>query len=171
MMLRLSGRARKIIVGVVLACVVVGAVFLAVLPEIVRRVAVSQASKLTGRTVSLEDVELNVFTGHLALKGLHVAKRGVNERAIAVERLDVRVDYLPLFRRNVHVTELSVVGTTASLIRRGPVEFDFSDILDNLRGAAAPSSKPSEASSAPWTVTLNRVSIRRFAVNARDLTT
>src|SRR5262245_12931306 len=170
MMLRLSGRARKIIVGVVLACVVVGAVFLAVLPEIVRRSAVSHASKLTGRTVSLEDVDLNVFTGHLALKGLHVAKRGVNERAIDIERLDVRMDYFPLFRRTVRVTELSLVGTTANLIRRGPVEFDFSDILDNLRGDAQ-SSKPSEASSAPWTVTLKRVSVRRFAVNARDLTT
>lgn len=169
-MLRLSGRARKIIVGVVLACVVVGAVFLAVLPEIVRRVAVSQASKLTGRTVSLEDVDLNVFTGHLALKGLHVAKRGVNERAIDIERLDVRMDYFPLLRRNVRVTELSLVGTTANLIRRGPVEFDFSDILDNLRGDAQ-SSKPSQASSAPWTVTLNRVSVRRFTVTARDLTT
>ena len=169
-MLRLSGRARTIIVGVVLACAVVGAVFLAVLPEIVRRVAVSQASKLTGRTVSLEDVDLNVFTGHLALKGLHVAKRGVNERAFDIERLDVRMDYFPLLRRNVRVTELSLVGTTANLIRRGPVEFDFSDILDNLRGDAQ-SSRPSEASSAPWTVTLNRVSVRRFAVNARDLTT
>jgi len=173
MMVRLSGRARKILVGVVLACVVVGAVFLAVLPEIVRRVAVSQASKLTGRTVSLDDVDLNVFTGHLALKGLHLAKRGVNERAFEVERLDVRVDYLPLFHRDVRVTELSVVGTTVNLLRRGPVDFDFSDILDSLRGADAPAqtSKRADASSSPWTVTLNRVSVRRLTANARDLTT
>jgi uncharacterized protein involved in outer membrane biogenesis len=173
MMFRLSGRARKILVGVVLACVVLGAVFLAVLPEIVRRVAVSQASKLTGRTVSLDDVDLNVFTGHLALKDLHVAKRGVNERAFEVERLDVRVDYLPLFRRDVRVTELSVAGMSVNLLRRGPVEFDFSDILDNLRGADAPAqtSKSAESTSSPWTVTLSRVSVRRLTVNARDLTT
>src|SRR5262245_1237047 len=172
-MLRLSGRARKIVVGVVLAGVMVGAVFLAVLPEIVRRVAVSQASKLTGRTISLDDVDLNLFTGHLALKGLHLAKRGVNERAFEIERLDVRVDYLPLLHRDVRVTELSLVGTTVNLLRRGPVEFDFSDILDNLRDALGPAqpSKPSEATSSPWTVTLGRVSFRRVSVNARDLTT
>ena len=169
-MLRLSGRARKVVVGVVLACVVLGALFLAVLPEIVRRVAVSQASKLTGRTVSLDDLDLNVFTGHLALKGLHLAKRGVNERAFEVERLDVRVDYLPLFHRDVRVTELSVVGTTVNILRRGPVDFDFADILDNLRGQAQ-TSKPADASSPPWTVTLNRVSVRRLTANARDLTT
>src|SRR5262245_24915334 len=121
MMLRLSGRARKILAGVVLACAVLGAGFLAVLSGIGRWVAVSQASKLTGRTVSIDDVDLNLFTGHLALKQLHLAKRGVNERAVEVERLDVRVGYLPLFRRDVRVTELSVVGTTVNLLRRGPV--------------------------------------------------
>jgi len=91
-MLRLSGRALKVLAGVVLALVVVGAVVLAALPEIVRRVAVNQASKLTGRTVSLDDVDLNIFTGHLALKGLKLVKRGVSERAIELERIDVRVD-------------------------------------------------------------------------------
>lgn len=171
-MLRLSGRALKVLAGVVLALVVVGAVVLAALPEIVRRVAVNQASKLTGRTVSLDDVDLNIFTGHLALKGLKLVKRGVSERAIELERLDVRVDYLPLLRHDVRVRELAVVGTTIDVVRRGPVEFDFSDILDNFHGGdtAAQPSKPATAPSR-WTVTLNTVSVRRLTVNARDLTT
>jgi len=171
-MLRLSGRALKILAAVLLALVVVGAVVLAALPEIIRRVAVNQASKLTGRTVTLDDVDLNVFTGHLALKGLKLAKRGVNERAIELERLDVRVDYLPLLRHDVRVAELAVEGTTVDVVRRGPAEFDFSDILDNLRGGDAPAhpSKPAAAPS-PWTVTIDRVSVRRLNVTARDLTT
>src|SRR5213593_305305 len=171
-MLRLSGRALKILAALLLALVVVGAVVLAALPEIIRRVAVNQASKLTGRTVTLDDVDLNVFTGHLALKGLKLAKRGVNERAIELERLDVRVDYLPLLRHDVRVAELAVAGTTVDVVRRGPAEFDFSDILDNLRGGDAPAhpSKPAAAPS-PWTVTIDRVSVRRLNVTARDLTT
>ena len=54
-MLRVSGRVRKILVGVLLALVVVGALVLAVLPEIVRRVAMAQVPKLTGRVLSLAD--------------------------------------------------------------------------------------------------------------------
>src|SRR5262245_19564122 len=103
MMFRLSRRAVKIVVGVLLAVLILGAVVLAALPEFVRRVAVNQASKLTGRTVTLNDVDLNVFTGLLALKGLRFAKRDVNERTVELERLDVRIDYLPLFRRDVRV--------------------------------------------------------------------
>jgi len=171
-MLSLSGRARKVLVGVLLAVMVVGALVLAALPEIIRRVAVNQASKLTGRTISLDDVDLNVFTGHLALKGLKLAKRGVNERAVAMERLDVRVDYLPLLRREVRVTELTLVATTIDVVRRGPTEFDFSDVMDTLRGGDAPA-QPSKPSATPsqWTMTLNRVSVRRLTVVARDLTT
>jgi Domain of Unknown Function (DUF748) len=169
-MLRPSRRALKIFAGVVLVLAVVGAIILAALPEIVRRVAVDQAFKLTGRTVTLDDADLNVFTGHLALKGLKVIKPGVNERAVEVERLDVRVNYLPLFRHDVRVTELTLMGATVNIVRRGPVDFDFSDILDRLRGdASVQSSKP--AAGSEWTVTLDRVSVRRLKAAARDLTT
>ena len=90
-MLRLSGRARKILVAVVAGLVVIVAVALAILPEIVRRVAVDQVPKLTGRLLALDDVDLNLFTGHLALKGVRILKHGVNERALELERLDVRI--------------------------------------------------------------------------------
>ena len=118
-MLRWSGRVRKILVAVLVALVVIGAMGLAILPEIVRRVVVSQAAKITGRVLSLEDVDLNLFTGHLALKGGKVLKRGMNERAFEFERLDVRVDYLPLVLRHVRVTELTLVAPTLNIVRRG----------------------------------------------------
>ena len=167
-MLRRAGRVSKILVAVLVALVVIGAAGLAILPEIVRRVAVSQAAKLTGRVLSLEDVDLNLFTGHLALKGGKVLKRGMNERAFEFERLDVRVDYLPLVLRNVRVTELTLVAPMLNIVRRGPADFDFSDLLEH-RGGGDPAAPP--PSSPKWTVTLDRVSVQRLTVVARDLTT
>jgi len=171
-MFRVSGRARKILVVGLAALVVVGALVLAVLPEVVRHVLVSQVPKLTGRTITIDDVDLNLFTGHLALKGLKLAKRGGNERAYEFARLDVRLDYLPLLRRDVRLTQLTLVAPALRILRRGPVEFDFSDLLDALGGGDAPSpaSKPS-APPSKWTVTLDRVSVRRLTAVARDLTT
>src|SRR3989441_6229910 len=167
-MLRRSGRVRKILIAVLGVLVVIGAVGLAILPEIVRRIAVSQAAKVTGRVLSLEDVDLNLFTGHLALKGGKVLKRGMNERALEFERLDVRVDYLPLVLRNVRVTELTLVAPTLNIVRRGPADFDFSDLLEQ-RSGGEPSAPLS--SSPKWTVTLDRVSVQHLTVVARDLTT
>lgn len=169
-MLRLSGRVRKILVAVLAGLVVIVAVGLAILPEIVRRVAVDQVPKLTGRVLALDDVDLNLFTGHLALKGVRILKQGVNERAIELERLDVRIGYLPFLFHTVRIKELSLVGMKASILRRGPTEFDFSDVLDRLKGRQAAARKES-ASSSKWTIQLDRVSLQRVAAVMHDATT
>jgi uncharacterized protein involved in outer membrane biogenesis len=169
-MLRLSGRVRKILVAVLAGLVVIVAVALAILPEVVRRVAVDQVPKLTGRVLALDDVDLNLFTGHLALKGVRLLKHGVNERAVELERLDVRIGYLPFLFHTVRVKEISLVGVKASILRRGPTEFDFSDVLDRLKGDKAEARKES-ASSAKWTIQLDRISLQRMAILMRDATT
>ena len=168
-MLRVSGRVRKILVAVGAGLVVIVAVALAILPEVVRRVAVDQVPKLTGRVLALDDVDLNLFTGHLALKGARIFKSGVNERAVEFERLDVRLDYLPFLFHKVRVTEISLVGAKMSILRRGPTEFDFADVLDRLKGGKVEA--PAQSSSAKWTVELGRISLQRLAVILRDQTT
>jgi Domain of Unknown Function (DUF748) len=165
-MFRVTGRARKILVGVLLAVVVLGGLFVAVLPEVVRRVAIAQVPKLTGRVLQLDDVDLNLFTGHLALKGVRVQKQGGNERAYEIERIDVRLDYLPFFFRHVRLTEITVVAPKIEVLRRGPVEFDFSDVLDRFKGGGKTSKEPSK-----WTVTLERVTVQRLTGVGRDQTT
>src|SRR2546429_2755942 len=164
-MVRVAGRARKILVGVFVAMVVLGGLFLAVLPEIVRRVAIAQVPKLTHRILLLDDVDLNLFTGHLALKGVKVQAPGTNERAYEIERIDVRLDYLPFFVRHVRVTEITVVAPKVQVLRRGPTEFDFSDLLDLFKGGE-PSKEPSK-----WTVTLERLTVQRLTGVGRDQTT
>ena len=167
-MLRLSGRALKITIAIAAAVIVLGGIFLAVLPEIVRRVAMAQVPKLTGRTLLLDDVDLNVFTGHLALKGVKVQKAGTNERAYEVDRIDVRLDYLPFFSHHVRVTEVTVAAPKIQVLRRGPTDFDFSDILERLKGreSSKTSTEPSK-----WVVTLERVAVQRLSAVARDQTT
>ena len=164
-MFRVSRRALKILVGVLGAVIVLGGVFLAALPEIVRRVAIAQVPKQTGRILQLDDVDLNVFTGHLALKGVKVQKPGMNERAYEIERIDVRLDYLPFLSHKVRVTEITVVEPKVQVVRRGPTEFDFSDIIDRFKGGE-PSKEPSK-----WTVTLERVTVQRLTGVGRDQTT
>jgi hypothetical protein len=96
-MLRLSGRVCKILVAVLAGLVVIVAVALAILPEVVRRVAVDQVPKLTGRVLTLDDVDLNLFTGHLALKVARILKHGVR-RLEAVRAAISTAQGIPLDR-------------------------------------------------------------------------
>src|SRR5436309_1113180 len=155
---------RRPLFVVLAVLVVVTTVGLAILPEIVRRVAVSQMTKLTGRAVSLGDVDFNLFTGSVGLKGFKLAHRGSPESAIELDRLEVRLDYVPLLFHEARVTDLKLTSLKINAKRVGKAEFDFSDLLALI--AADPSAPPS-----PWKVTLARGSLRSATIVFRDQVT
>ena len=156
---------RRPLVAVLAVLVVVLAIGLSILPEIVRRVVVREAAKLTGRAVSLADVDLNLFTGYVALKGFKLGHRGARESAVELERLEVRLDYLPLFFHEARVTDLQLASLTINAKRVGESEFDFSDLLALVTGGD-PTAPPSQ-----WVITLDRVSVRPGTIVVRDLVT
>ncbi|PYM94835.1 MAG: hypothetical protein DME04_06730 [Candidatus Rokuibacteriota bacterium] len=155
---------RRPLVAVLVGLVVLVAVGLSILPEVVRRIAVREATKLTGRAVSLADVDLNLFTGYVALKGFKLAHRGSPESAIELERLEVRLDYVPLLFHEARITELTLTSLRINAQRVGETEFDFSDLLALVTGD--PSAPPSQ-----WKITLARVSLRPGTIVFRDLVT
>jgi hypothetical protein len=154
-------RRRWILAIVVVLAALITATLVA-LPEIVRRVAVSRLTTATGRTVSIEDVDLNLFTGRLALKGFRLAHRASPEPALEIRRLDLGIAQLSLLRKTVRVTDVSVITPVIHLARTGPGKFDFSDLI-----ALIPPADPKKPSTR--TVTLDRVAIRDLSVVARDL--
>jgi hypothetical protein len=148
---------------IVVACLVVlGGALLWALPEIVRRVAEVQIPKRTGRAVSIEDVDLNLFTGHLAVKKVRLADRQGADAFLEFERLDLRVWLPALVRSHVRLTEITLAAPSVRVVRTGPAEFNFSDLL-------TPAPEP-ERPPAPsrWVFTVERLHITRGIVRADD---
>ena len=98
------------------------------LPGIVRWVAVSQLAKATGRTVTLERVELSLYRGRLALRNLRVTDRDGGSLA-TLERADVRFSPRDLLRGHGHVTDATLQTLAIRVVRTGPNEFNVSDLL------------------------------------------
>jgi len=117
-------------VWVAAGLIVVVGVTLAVLPEVIRRVAIKQIRVATGREVTIDDVDLNVFTGRAAVKKFRLADRGRGEPFVEFERLDVRLRLLPLLTGRVHLREVSLQTPTVRIVRTGPTTFNFSDLLE-----------------------------------------
>ncbi len=149
-----------LIVGGVL--VVLSGGFLWALPEILRRVALDQVPKRTGRAVAIEDIDLNIFTGHLAIKKLRLAERDGSEAFVELERADVRLSLLALLRSDVRLREVAVLAPSIRVVRTGAAEFNFSD----LAGPGAP--PPEESKPSGWTFTIDRLMVSRGAVRAQD---
>jgi len=127
MRLRLRVRRRWMWLGASL--IVIAACTLAVLPELVRRVAMRQIRVATNRDVAIKNVELNLFTGTLAVKAFRLANRERSEPFIEFERMRARVRLLPLFAGRLHLTELTLERPRVHVIRTGPATFNFSDLL------------------------------------------
>jgi len=117
------------------ALVVVIAVALAALPEIVRRVAISKLAAATGRSVAIEKVELNLFTGRLMVKAFRLGDRGRPEAFAQFDQLTVRFRLLPLVSGLLRLDEVALAAPALRVVRTGPTEFNFSDLM------AAPAAK------------------------------
>lgn len=133
------------------------------LPELVRRVAVDQVVKVTGRRATIEDVDLNLFTGSVAVKGFRLAEREGPEPFVQFERLEARVFLPALVLLDVRLRHVGLTGLTARVIRTGANEFNFSDILAHL-----PKSEAKETKASRFTVTLDQIALARSRLHIED---
>ena len=158
-------RIRTLAIGAAVVLVVIVVALLLTLPMIVRRVAVDQLTRMTGRAVELERVEINLFTGRVALAKLRLAQRAAKEAALELEGLEVRVSLPSLVTKHARVASLTVTGPRVRAARLTATEFDFSDLLA-LIPPADPNAKPSGR-----TVTIERLAVKGGDLIARDAVT
>jgi hypothetical protein len=101
----------------------------------------------------------------MAIKGFRLADRPGPEPFVELERLDLHVSPTALLRSHVHVLEIALAAPSVRIVRTGPAEFNFSDLLG---GDQKPVTEPPPSSSRRWAVTVERLSIARGRVEVAD---
>ena len=156
---------------VLAALLVVGIAFVWSLPEIVKWQALKQIPAITGRAASIEDIDINLFTGRVAIKKFRLAEQDPAQTFVEFERLDVRVVPWSGVFGNVRVSELRLTAPTVNLVRLTPTEFNFSDILRKLatakEGEPAPP-PPDPKAKSRWTVALAHFALIRANITVTD---
>ena len=166
----MSRRLRRwlIVLGVL---VVLAVAFIWSLPEIVKWQALKQIPAITGRTASIEDIDINLFTGRVAIKKFRLAEQDPAQTFVEFERFDVRVVPWSIVFGNVRVAELRLTAPTVNLVRMSTTEFNFSDILKRLatpkEGAPPPKPVDPKAKSR-WTIAVSHFALIRANITAVD---
>jgi len=155
-------RRRTIWLVVAATLLVLGGAFLWALPELIRRQAVTQIPKITGRAASIGDIDLNLFTGRLVVKKFRLAERDPQRDFVEFERLEARWSWPSLLTAHIRLKDVQLVSPTVQLARTGPREFNFSDLL-GLIPPADPKAKPSR-----WTFTMERLGLVLGSIVIRD---
>src|SRR5258708_37848583 len=159
----MSRRLRRwlIVLGVLL---VLGVAFVWSLPESVKWQALKQVPAITGRAASIEDIDINLFTGRVVIKKFRLAEQDPAQTFVEFERFDVRVVPWSIVFGNVRVAELRLTAPTVNLVRLSPTEFNFSDIPKRLATPkeGAPPPKPVDPKSqSRWTLPAHHLAPRR----------
>jgi uncharacterized protein DUF748 len=168
--------------ALVLAVLVVGgALVVYQLPELVRRVAVARIHAITQRPVSIERVDLNLFTGRAAIHKFHLGDRDGQARFADFADLHLRVRMLPLLVGRLHIRELAISDSTVRVVRLGDGTFNFSDLVS---GEAKPSQRAPDVTVDRFTLTGGTVILEdrglpeprtwaseQITIDARDLST
>jgi len=155
-------RRRTIWLAVLVLLVLLGGAFLWALPELIRRQAVTRIPSITGRAVSIGDIDLNLFTGRLVIKNFRLAERDPREAFVEFERLEARWSWPSLLGAHIRLKDVRLVAPTVQLARTSPTEFNFSDLL-GLIPPADPKAKPSR-----WKFTMERLGLVLGNVALRD---
>src|SRR5262245_1237895 len=106
-----------------------GAALLAALPEVLRRVALDQILRRTGRAAAIEDVDLNLFARRLRIKHIRLAERYGDQSFVGVERVEAYFAPTARFRSDVRLTQLTLVRPVVHLVRTEPGAFNVSDLV------------------------------------------
>jgi len=157
----LLGIGKLGLVLIILAVVMVTG-FFASLPEIVRQIAIRQAPKAIGRQLSIEDIDLNLFTGYVAIKKLRLADREGSEALAEFERLEARLSLWWLVRRDIRVRDFRLVGPAIRIVRGENGELNFQDLLPGVKRADL-AREPTK-----WTFTVEHAAIERGRLAIED---
>ena len=135
----------------------IAAAVLAVL-IVIAAIAVSPVAKnyiekhdreLIGRSIRMERLRMNIFTGRLRVEGLKIGAAGDSTTFFALDSFDMRMRILPLLSNRVVVKHITFAGLNVKVYQRGSA-FSFDDIIDHFASDTTPS-PPSRGRSASTT--------------------
>jgi Domain of Unknown Function (DUF748) len=109
------------------------------LPGLVHWAVVRQIESLTGRRTTIEQLDLDLARGHLAIAGLRLAARAPGPPVAELDRLDVRFEPGSLLRGHLWIREATFGGARVQIVRSERGDLNISDLLARpvARGGSA----------------------------------
>lgn len=121
-------RTAKLGLAAVVLLLLVGAVLLA-LPEVVRRYAEARLRDAVAAPASIEDVDLNLFTGRGSISELRIGGADAGHPLLELPRIDFHLSTLRLLRGALRVYSVALIGPDLFLVRTGPTTFNVTEVL------------------------------------------
>lgn len=119
---------------------------------------------LTGRRVQVGNIGVNLFSGHLYVRGLNVYEDDGQTPFAGFDTLDLRLYLLQLPFRTVNLRHITLSGFRATLLQDGE-QFNFSSLIEHF------SSDDTVKDTTPsnWTLKFYNIRLSHASLRYRDL--
>lgn len=121
--------------------------------------------ELIGRTVNIEKVGLNLFTGHLAIHQLSVYEEDDSTLFAGFDTLDVNLQLLRLLGSDLYFKHITLSGLNVTVLQQDTV-FNFTSIIDHF---ANDTPEDTTESTSAWKLHFYNVSLRHAKLSYSDL--
>ena len=148
-------------ISVILVLILGAGIFMAVKgSDIVKRAAETNGSALLGAKISLGDVTLDIFNGHVGLTDLSIGQPDGfgDDKSFQVTKLGIDLEPLSLFKGHAKIDAILIDRPVLNLVMIGQ-ESNFSALQSNIAALTAEDTSSSEM----------KISIKKLHINATNL--
>ena len=124
--------------------------------------------ELIGRSIRMERLRMNIFTGRLRIEGLRIGGSEDSTTFFRLDSFEMRMRLWPLLGNRVLVKKISFAGPDVKIYQRGNA-FSFDDITARFAGDTTAVAATPEKPSKPWEIGIYDISIRNGRVFYKDL--
>lgn len=129
---RIAGRVTTWIIAVVAVLVIAGTAAVLVIPEVIRRVAITRLSAMTGESIAIAGVSFNPVTGRFRIRQVRVGEGGTPLLDVDAVEGRVRMGAL-VWSRRFHVDDATFSRPVVHVARTGPATLNISAVIERWR--------------------------------------
>lgn len=158
----------KTLLGVVVTVVIIVAALVVVAnivaPSIVKSYVENHDRELLGRRVTVDDIELNLFSGKAVVNGVRVYETDDTTEWASFNEFYADIRMYKLLSKMVVADSIRLSGLKVNLIQDGS-NFNFSDIIERF---STPDTLPADTTPSSWGVILNNIRIDKSVIHYTD---
>ncbi|MBP7653211.1 DUF748 domain-containing protein [Candidatus Dependentiae bacterium] len=106
-------------------------IFLIILPVVIKKVLVKKSPEITGREISISDIDLNLFTGSVEISGFSIYEPDKKSIFFLFEKLEINISMLRLLIGKLHIEKIYLKKPDIKIIYTKN-RFNFSDIIEKF---------------------------------------